>query len=173
MIITPEMYEFFALDLDRHRGQIKEAAEIIVAAYPELNSLLNRAIMHDYSKKKKEVFDDYVVYIWNWEYFKKYGTCLKGYNKSKYDKLLAKHSRMEPHHPEYHKDYQMSNVDIAEMVCDWYSVGITRPGGCTMREWADKTVNKKWKFTERQVKLIYNLITLLEGKNGKNQPFRF
>lgn len=37
--------------------------------------------------------------------------------------------------------------------------------GNTVRSWADKNVNVRWKFTEDQVNLIYELIDFLEDED--------
>jgi len=51
---------------------------------------------------------------------------------------------------------KMSDLDIAEMTADWAAMGEER--GNSPKEWADKNVNKRWKFTKDQEKLIYELI---------------
>ena len=36
--------------------------------------------------------------------------------------------------------------------------------GNSPQEWADKVINKRWKFTDEQVKLIYELLNNIWGK---------
>ena len=50
----------------------------------------------------------------------------------------------------------MIDDDIKEMVADWCAMSEEK--GNTPKEWADKVVNKRWKFTSEQTKLIYTLI---------------
>jgi hypothetical protein len=49
----------------------------------------------------------------------------------------------------------MSDVDIAEMVADW--AAMSQELGTSLKDWVNKTVNKKWKFTEKQTKLINDI----------------
>jgi len=51
---------------------------------------------------------------------------------------------------------KMDNLDIAEMVCDWCAMSEER--GNTPMQWADKNVNVRWKFTDEQKDLIYDLM---------------
>lgn len=98
--------------------------------------------------------------------------------KAAMDKASARHINNNPHHPEFHspKDIpinatnrdkavervgiidatKMDDANIGEMLADWS--GMSEEKGGTPRQWADKTVNKRWKFTPKQVKLIYELI---------------
>lgn len=92
--------------------------------------------------------------------------------------LMLKPFKNNPHHVEFHtqqedvlnKDMKdrdkavsvlidgtkMPDEYIAEMIADWCAMAEEK--GNTPKEWADKMVNKKWKFTENQVNLIYELI---------------
>jgi len=93
------------------------------------------------------------------------------------DWASAHHINKSPHHPEYHsrvdvpinpnnrdKPVDGAKVDatsmdkdnLAEMVADWCAM--SEEVGGTPKEWADSTVNKRWKFTPEQTKTIYELI---------------
>jgi hypothetical protein len=51
---------------------------------------------------------------------------------------------------------KMPDLSIAEMVADWLAMSEekkTKP-----KEWADKNVNIRWKFTPEQKEMIYELI---------------
>ena len=45
---------------------------------------------------------------------------------------------------------------VSEMVADWFAV--SEEFSSEPRIWADKNVNKRWRFTEEQVEFIYDLI---------------
>jgi len=50
----------------------------------------------------------------------------------------------------------MPDVYIAEMCADWMAMSeelSSRP-----QDWADMNVNVRWKFTDEQVELIYNIL---------------
>ena len=57
---------------------------------------------------------------------------------------------------------KMPDLDIAEMVADWCAVSEER--GNTPKSWADKNVNVRWKFTDEQSDLIYEIIDAVWGK---------
>ncbi len=50
----------------------------------------------------------------------------------------------------------MKDLDIGEMAADW--MAMSKEKGGTPKEWADKNVNIRWKFTDEQKDLIYELI---------------
>ena len=50
----------------------------------------------------------------------------------------------------------MDSVSIAEMVADWTVV--SEELGNSSVDWADSTVNVRWKFSARQRRLIYGLL---------------
>lgn len=90
------------------------------------------------------------------------------------------HIKYNPHHPEAWDDSvklqdrdsinrdkpiswtvtdasKMPDFYIAEMVADW--MAISEEKGTSVKDWADKNVNIRWKFTEQQTALIYELIS--------------
>jgi hypothetical protein len=51
---------------------------------------------------------------------------------------------------------KMPDVYIGECVADWCAVSEERHN--TPKKWADKNIDKRWKFTDEQKGLIYDLI---------------
>lgn len=157
MIITEEMEATFDKDINRHRNLIKGFMEKIIKddrfkiyAIP----LLKSCDIHDYSKFSPDIYNAYVLY--NWSFRDK--DIVKGY-ENEISAALQKHFKSEPHHPEYHKDYQMDDLSIAEMVCDWCSISVIRGNNAkSPLIWAKKTINRKWFFTKEQEDLIYDLL---------------
>ena len=106
--------------------------------------------------------------------------------EEKVNKVTLHHIQNSAHHGEYHdpdKDKiklganrdelkkicdstTMPDDDIAEMVCDW--AAMSQELGDSLKGWADKNVNKRWKFTSEQVKLIYELVDILENNFEEN-----
>ena len=95
----------------------------------------------------------------------------------KMNKATEHHVKSNKHHPESHckkkidlinredRDKppeeiidatEMPELDIGEMVGDWLAMSEEK-GGST-KDWADKNVNVRWKFTDDQKDLIYELI---------------
>ena len=54
---------------------------------------------------------------------------------------------------------KMSNIAIYEMCCDWCAVAKELYNSPIT--WADKTVNKRWMFSEYQVDMIYDVLKFL------------
>ena len=52
------------------------------------------------------------------------------------------------------------------MVCDWTSVSQEMEGNSDATDWANKNINKRWTFTEEQVKLIYDIINIFKNNNS-------
>lgn len=130
------------------------------------DELLIRANAHDNSKYGKEEKEPY---IWITEFHR----CKNdGINfeyppgiKEKADKASYHHITTNRHHPEFHDNPKdMNDIDVVEMVCDWTAMAqeLGESGG-SAKGWADKTVNKKWQFSDNQVELIYNTIKQLSG----------
>lgn len=59
----------------------------------------------------------------------------------------------------------MPDLDLCEMVADWSAMAEELGG--TPREWAQKNVNIRWKFSEPQVNTIYNVIDAVWPPSGK------
>jgi len=72
------------------------------------------------------------------------------------ENLINKNNRDEPIGGKIIDATKMKDLDIAEMVADWLSMSEeknSKPKG-----WADKNVNVRWKFTDEQKDLIYEII---------------
>ena len=76
--------------------------------------------------------------------------------------IINKNNRDEPIEGVMIDSTKMPDLALAEMVADW----------CAMSEekhtdpidWARKNVNVRWKFTDSQTKLIYDLIEKIWNK---------
>jgi hypothetical protein len=96
------------------------------------------------------------------------------------DRVTRIHITTQQHHPEYwledksilrdftrHNPTQnldcskMSRIAIYEMCCDWCAMA--KQFHSHPKNWADKTVNKRWLFTDEQVTLIYDTLKFLSN----------
>ncbi len=140
------------------------------------------ALQHDASKwQPPELY----AYIWiSWQYkMRDEGKKLDlpDYLKTSMSQATFHHIKNNPHHPEYWNDNvqfapregrdnptkwtlsdasKMPDIYIAEMVADW--MAMSEEMETSVKEWADKNVNIRWKFTEDQKNLIYELIQNIE-----------
>ncbi len=172
--------EFF---YDRTKNHI-EAVKKYCIKLVELDSdafgeLLERGKVHDSSKLEEPELIPYMYITWK----HKCRTEGKPCNFTKeieelMNEATLHHVKTNTHHPEYYDEKaeiakydrdaipdkiinatSMPEIDIAEMCCDWCAMADER--GTDPIKWADRTVNKRWKFTKNQVDLIYTLLDYL------------
>lgn len=130
------------------------------------DELLERADTHDASKYGREEKEPY---IWITEFYRCKNAGIEFEYppgmKERTDKASLHHITSNRHHPEFHSSPKaMDDIDIIEMVCDWTAMAqeLGEEGG-SAKGWADKTVNKKWQFSDEQVDLIYSTIKQLDA----------
>jgi len=139
--------------------------------------LIERGKIHDQSKYEDPEIDPYIYVSWDYK-CKDDGvdfTPPEGMD-DQMNEATEHHVNNNKHHPEYHSETKgkinredrdkapdemidatkMKDLDIAEMVADWMAMGEEK--GNTPKSWADKNVNIRWKFTDDQKNLIYELI---------------
>ena len=79
--------------------------------------LAKRASVHDHSKLCMDEIKQFVQMP-----IEKKGKKPNGRLTKEQRKLIEMHWSRNRHHPEFHKDYHdMSEIDVLEMVCDWYA----------------------------------------------------
>lgn len=178
MNYTQEMLDHYEKRTKMHIALVSKYCSKIAAYNPEFKELLERAKVHDQSKFENPEREPYIWVTW------KYKLRADGKELDVPQEILDRmheatyhHVTSNSHHPEYHaKDKtnlinkenrdappdkivdatSMPLLDVAEMVADWSAVSEEK--GNTPREWADKNVNVRWKFTDEQKNLIYDLI---------------
>jgi len=178
---TPEMKDWFWQRTNNHIDSVKKYCYRIHKALPDEYSDQLGA-KHDYSKLESPEMEPYIHISWHYK-MKDDG---KEYEvsdqiKNDMDKATAHHVHTNSHHPEFHSPIKsddqinrddrdkppaqlvdatsMPKVDVAEMVADWCAMSEEK--GNTPQEWAKKNINIRWKFTDEQIKLIYDLIDLI------------
>ena len=160
--ITSKMVEWFNERTNAHISRVQEGLYKLADLY-DWHELYDRAKDHDRSKFSSEEMDGY---IWSTEKYRcqRVGDefeCIDGAQELM-DTAWDNHQKVNRHHPEYHASLgDMENEDIAEMVADWVAMG--KELGNTAKEWADKMVGDRWKFSPEAVRLIYQFIDDLEG----------
>lgn len=178
--ITLEMLDFFDKRTEKHIKLVQKYCQKIYEYDKDrFEGLLERSEDHDQSKYDDLELDPY-IYI-TWEYHCKDLGKACNYSKeirNKMNEATNHHVLTNRHHPEYHSKSTdentinredrdaipdktvdataMSDLDIGEMCADWCAMSEER--GNTPTAWADKNINKRWKFTPDQVKLIYELL---------------
>jgi len=182
--IEPTKEEHFKQRTNLHIGLVKKYLDkILQLKDPRIDAAILEAekVGHDQSKFKSPEYEPYLHVNWKY-YMKDQG---KEYNppkevKDAMDTATLHHIVNNSHHPEYWQDptnkgkLQINSRDrdepsgeivdatkmplshIACMVADWLSMSSEK--GTDPYEWANKNVDKRWKFSSNQIKLIYDLL---------------
>ncbi len=179
-IITQEMIDWYIYRTENHINLVKEYGKRICDLNPRNNrELYLKLEVHDLSKFNQPELEPYIILTWDY-YCKDHNIAFNISNqiKNKLNKATEHHIKTNEHHPEYWSDQteslinnndrdsakvkniidvtKMPNIAIAEMVADWCATSKER--GNSPEEWANKVINKRWKFSNDQIKLIYELI---------------
>lgn len=177
-----EMKGWFEKRTNKHIESVQKFCKKIEDYDPKrFKGLVEQAKDHDQSKFKDPEIKPYVYTTWKYK-CKDDGVkfeCPKEMEE-KMIRATEHHCRHNKHHPEYwdtelnmtdfinKKDRdksiegviidatKMPELDLSECVADWFAVSEER--GNHPKDWADKNVNIRWKFTDKQKNLIYELI---------------
>ena len=177
--VEKEMEDFFVERTNKHINLVRKYCKKIADYDKErFGDLIERGKVHDDSKFEEPEKGPYVYITWQ------YRCKDKGEKfdipedmKEKMSKATEKHVKHNAHHPEFHCEKEvglisrenrdkppkeiidatkMPDLDLAECVADW--MGMSQEKGTSPKDWADKNVNIRWKFTDEQKSLIYELI---------------
>ena len=84
----------------------------------------------------------------------------------KQKEILAKHWENNRHHPEYHKgSSDMTELDIIEMVCDWYSR--SKQFNTDFIDYVNNRQKNRFRFTEDTFKTVEYYCLLLQSLDSK------
>ena len=173
-----EMKDWFEKRTNKHIGFVQKYCKKIADHDKSFEELIKRGEIHDQSKFKDPEIDPYIYISWKYK-------CQddgvdydppKGLDE-KMNKATEHHVKNNRHHAEFHCDKdvdlinrvdrdkppeemidatKMPELDVAEMVADWCAMSDEKGGN--PKDWADKNVNVRWEFNDKQKDLIYELI---------------
>jgi len=174
-----EMCKYYEKRTHKHIHLVTKYCKKIAKYDPDRFEELNKRIkVHDDSKFKSPEYEPYVWITWMYK-CKDDGIEFEIPESNEEDMFQATlhHVQTNSHHPEYHTEQRddvlnkenrdqppkkivdatkMPDIDLAEMVGDW--CGVSEERGNSPKSWADKNVGVRWKFSEHQKDLIYELI---------------
>ena len=164
MIITDAMREHFQKRMKIHINRVNYFAKKLSLSFPN----------HDSDKFLPENIDIQTKFSWSCFIDKR----LEREEAEELDRVTIIHITTQQHHPEYWledksilRDFtrhnptmgldcsKMSKIAIYEMCCDWCAMA--KQFHSSPLTWAEKTINKRWLFTEEQVTLIYDTLKFL------------
>lgn len=179
---TEEMKEWFDERTNRHVGLVQKYAKILEDYDPiEFEGLVDRCIDHDASKFADPEYIPYCFISWDY-HCKDLGEKFDVPQeiKDEMNKASEHHVHSNRHHPEFFDDTskinredrdkkpdkmidasEMEDLDIAEMMADFSAMSEERNN--SVRDWCDKNINIRWKFTDEQTEFIYDIIETLES----------
>lgn len=183
--LTPEMRERFFIRTKNHI----ELAHKYYNKYTRIKGIKTNASLmcknHDYIKFQEPELAPYIAI--NWNYYCKYNGIefdISDKLKATMNQATEHHVRNSPHHPEYWSDRtddlipkndrdkfdpnSVPTIDVSEtmpegaiieMCADWCAMSQERMN--TPFEWADKVIDKRWKFGEEKTKFIYEVLNTM------------
>jgi hypothetical protein len=176
-----DMKAWFEKRTKRHIDLVQKYCNKIYKYDPvKFEVIIERGTEHDASKYKEPEMTPYIYVSWQYK-CKDDGIKFEAPDgmKEKMNQATEHHVQNNAHHPESHIDAdghylinredrdkppeklidatEMKDLDIAEMVADWCAMSEEK--NTDPKDWADKNVNIRWKFNDKQKDLIYELIT--------------
>ncbi|MEK6832556.1 MAG: DUF5662 family protein [Nanoarchaeota archaeon] len=174
-----EMKGWFEKRTKKHIELVQKYCKEIEKYNPEkFKGLIDKGKSHDESKFKDPEIEPYIYIAWDYKCKDdKVKFDIPKEIKEKMNQATEHHVKNNDHHPEKHTNQKnnlinrenrdkppeelidatkMKDLDIAEMVADW--LAMSEEKNSQPKSWADKNVNIRWKFTDKQKDLIYQLI---------------
>lgn len=164
MIVTNEMREHFERRMKKHIERVNYFAKKLCLHFPN----------HDSDKFLPQNIDIQTKFSWSRFIDKP----LSFEDTKELDRVTKEHILTQEHHPEHWVEdkslldtftrhspvmgldcSKMSNIAIYEMCCDWCAMA--KEFHNSPMTWADKTVNKRWVFSQEQVIMIYDTLKFL------------
>lgn len=173
-----EMKDWFFERTENHIDLVRKYCKKVYELDDDrFEGIIDRGESHDELKYQDPELEPYIYLTWRYK-CKDDGVDFEMPDgmEERIEEATEHHVRNHRHHPEFHTDQEnvinkkdrdkppkdivdateMSNLDVAEMVCDWCAMSEERGG--TPKKWADDNVNIRWKFTDKQKDIIYDLI---------------
>ena len=175
---TSAMKEFFNKRTLEHIDRVKKYCKKIHDYYKDqFEGIIERGEAHDDSKWKDPEIVPYIYITWDYK-------CkdddvsfeIPDHIRDLMNDATKHHINTNRHHPEFHSPEKgeinrenrdevpdviidatkMDNLDVAEMVADW--MAMSEEKGNSPFDWADKNVNKRWRFNTEQEYIIYDIL---------------
>ena len=173
--ITQEMIDHNVKRTTKHIEDVKKHAKIIATKLPKHKKVVELSDTHDASKFEHPEKDAYHLIAWKYKCKQEGIPCVFNKRQLKSMKDASYHHiTHNKHHPEYWVKRReikankpespfipldatkMKTENICEMCADWLSMSEELKND--PRDWADKVIGKKYKFTNHQVSTIYEIL---------------
>ena len=189
MKLTDDMANHFNKRTKSHIKRVQKYANLLADEFEYLKSLGLSDIVkkHDLSKFEEPEYYPYVFVSWVYK-SRANGVEFNVSNEMKEKMLIATthHVLTNAHHPEFWSENRnpinptdrdkpkelidattMPPVYLAEMVADWSSMAEEYQNEEGPYQWAEDNINIRWKFSDKQVKMIYEFMDFLWKDKSK------
>lgn len=164
---------FFQLnDLMIHKQYIISSGLILVNYLYNNNQkdlaieLVKRISVHDNSKLESEELNSLIQIPYDLSIFKNPKEFLSDNSKE----FIKMHWEHNSHHPEHYKNFSdMTELDIMEMVCDWYAR--SKQFNTDFLSFVKERQKNRFHFSEKQFEKIFNYCLILNQENLKNTRY--
>jgi len=176
MDITKEMFNHFMIRTIKHITRVIKNAEIL--RDNGFIDIVDKAKLHDSSKFEPPEVVPYIYLSWQ----KETGVYLPPDIWNEINKATLHHIKNNKHHPEFwdknfngRRNFNKENRDgippkpvdgksmpqiyLAEMCCDWQAM--SQELGTNVWDWSKSVINRRWLFTDTQVKFINDCLMSL------------
>lgn len=179
--MNKQMIDWFNIRTKNHIDLVKKYCKKLYDFDPSFyKELLERGKTHDNSKLVEPELTPYIYVTWRY-YCKDNGIPFEVSEETEKSmhEATEHHVHSNSHHPEFfdmnssinNEDRDapsksitnatsMNEIDLAEMCCDWCAMSEEK-GENGPFDWADRNINKRWKFTDDQVDYIYTILDFL------------
>lgn len=175
MKINKQMIDWFRIRTNNHISLVKKYCDKI-SKFKGFSDLSVQCQNHDASKFCDPEYVPYILISWQYK-CKSDGIefNVSDYWKDLMNSATEHHVKQNSHHPEFYSNEtnvintenrdkpaklidatKMPLMNVAEMVADWCAVSKERH--TNPKDWADSNIGTRWKFDDKQTKLIYDLI---------------
>lgn len=184
---TQEMLDHFEKRTRDHIARFKSNIDRFIAVNPEFSSIVFDITVenHDISKFIEPEFTPYVFISWSYK-MRDEGKEFVVSDEMKKHMFEATfhHIVNNRHHPEaWDENFNEEKLNslnrdglpkemvdatkmpkwaIIQMVCDWVAIAQERENSSDVTEWMKKNVNKRWKFTDKQVEFIEYVVNFFK-----------
>lgn len=176
-----EKEQYFQERTNKHIALVQKWARRIGVLYPKYKSeLLDNVQTHDNSKFYSPEKEPYIEISHMYRMKDKNKPYeMDAETKKKTTEATYHHVKHNAHHPEKYDPNatinpnnrdgfpdnptdasKMPTVYLLEMMADWFAMADEKK--TLVRDWTNKMIDKRWKFTDAQKKIIDNIITKLE-----------
>lgn len=166
-------YEHFMNDLITHKKHVMDSCLLMSEYLHKIGEenmaieILRRSFIHDISKLDNDELSGFLELKIKEKSFTNANSLLNDYEKER----IKTHWKKNKHHPEYFENIEeMEEIDIIEMVCDWFSRSIQF--NTDIIEFAETRQKNRFKFPPEMFEKIIKYCFILKESYEKKYSIK-